>query len=64
MATGDHDRMPIGAIGGQQGDLGQVDRVEKVRVSEFGGERDPEEVEFLDRPVRVDGELRHALGAH
>jgi hypothetical protein len=64
VPAGDHDRVLVGAVRGQQRDARQVERGQQVGVAQLGRERDAEQVERAHRPVRVDGELRHALAAH
>ena len=61
MASGQDDRVVLGAVGGAQRDAGEVERVDHVGVAELGGEAEPEEVEVTDRAVGVDGELRDGL---
>ena len=61
VPAGDDDRVRLVAVGRVQRDAGEVERGEQVRVAEFGGEADAEQVERADRAVRVDGELRDAV---
>jgi hypothetical protein len=64
VPAGQHDRVVLGAVLAGQRDAREVERGEHVGVAELGGERDAEDVERLDRPVRVDGELRDAVFLH
>ena len=64
VAADQHDRVVVGAVLGVQRDAGQVERVEHVGVAQLGREADAEDVERADRPVGVDGELRHVVLAH
>ena len=58
------DRVVVRPWPGVERDAGEVERVEHVGVAQLGAEADAEDVERPDRPVRVDGELRHLVLAH
>ena len=64
VAAGEHDRVGLVAVRGEQRDAGEVERREHVRVAQLGGERHPEDVERADRAVAVDRELRDGVLAH
>ncbi len=64
VAAGQDDRVVDRAVLGLQGDSGEVQGGEHVRVAELRGEAQPEHVEGADRPVGVHRELRDAVLTH
>ena len=64
VAAGNDQGVSHGPFGRKEGDAGQVEHGQEVRIGHLGGEADAEHVEGADRPVRVHRELGHAMLAH
>ena len=64
VASGDHERIVVGAIDRVQRDAGEIQRRQHIGVAELGGEGQPEDIEGTDRSMSIYGELRDTAFAH